>query len=267
MLTISKAVKSKTFPLMPNGSKGSGFTLVEMLVVVAIIALLAAFAFPALRKSMDARNEAGCVSNLRNLISAWSLYCADNAGYSVPIVASDSKRLYSSWVASLVPYLGEGNIDKMICCPAAHKASAQGNRGGTFNAWQFTSASGRKFLGSYGISANWYTKMDSRYPDPGELETAKQQWWLRSMNALPDSVVFSDAAWVDFARGPTPTEASIQTGTTGWQMARHRNRGVNMAFTDGSVRFLTVGEAWASVRFSKVDKVPRPKDPIPPQYH
>lgn len=111
---------------MPNGSKGPGFTLVEMLAVVAIIALLAAFAFPALRRSMDARNEAGCVSNLRNLISAWSLYCADNAGYSVPIRANDSKRLYSSWVASLVPYLGEGNIDKMICCPAAHKASAPG---------------------------------------------------------------------------------------------------------------------------------------------
>lgn len=251
-------------------ARSNGFTLVEALVVVAIIILLGAFALPALRKTMDARNEAGCVGNLRNLISAWSMYCADNAGFSVPISppANASNQLYSSWMASLLPYLGGGNIDKMLCCPSASKpnASGAGNRGGTFNAWKFRSYSGREILGSYGISGNWYINMEHMHPDPAVLEAVRRGWWVKSINALPDSVVFSDAAWVDFSRGNPPTVAAIEAGS-GWQMARHRNRGVNMAFADGSVRFLTVGEAWASVRFNKVDKVPRPKDPIPPQYH
>ncbi len=56
---------------------GAGFTLIELLVVVAIIALLAALLLPALRGAKLAAQQAGCISNLRQLALAHSLYLSD----------------------------------------------------------------------------------------------------------------------------------------------------------------------------------------------
>jgi len=44
-----------------------GFTLVEIMIVVAIIALLAAFAIPAFEKSREDARKSACINNLRLL--------------------------------------------------------------------------------------------------------------------------------------------------------------------------------------------------------
>ena len=56
------------------------FTLVELLVVIAIIAVLAALLMPALKGAKDRAKSAGCMSNLRQIGVAVSLYCGDNNG-------------------------------------------------------------------------------------------------------------------------------------------------------------------------------------------
>jgi prepilin-type N-terminal cleavage/methylation domain-containing protein len=51
-----------------------GFTLIELMIVVAIIAIIAAIAIPSLLQSKMAANEASAISALRTLSSAQELY-------------------------------------------------------------------------------------------------------------------------------------------------------------------------------------------------
>lgn len=55
-------------------------TLVELLVVVAIIALLAAMLLPSLYSAKANAKQVACLSNLRQLEAAFQMYAADNGG-------------------------------------------------------------------------------------------------------------------------------------------------------------------------------------------
>lgn len=60
--------------------RARGFTLLELLVVVAIMALIAALLLPALSAAKGRANTAGCVNNLRQLLLGWKMYADDNNG-------------------------------------------------------------------------------------------------------------------------------------------------------------------------------------------
>jgi prepilin-type N-terminal cleavage/methylation domain-containing protein len=60
--------------------RGRGFTLVELLVVIGIIALLVAILMPALSRARDQSNRAKCMSNVRQLLIATQMYCSENKG-------------------------------------------------------------------------------------------------------------------------------------------------------------------------------------------
>src|SRR5207247_1576291 len=58
-----------------------GFTLVELLVVIGVIALLIGILLPALNKARAAANRAVCLSNIRQLGAGILMYCDENRGW------------------------------------------------------------------------------------------------------------------------------------------------------------------------------------------
>jgi len=60
--------------------KNQGFSLLELLIVVAIILIIATIALPSLLRSRQAANESAAVSNLRNMNTAQVSYSSAHTG-------------------------------------------------------------------------------------------------------------------------------------------------------------------------------------------
>ncbi|MBC8104624.1 MAG: prepilin-type N-terminal cleavage/methylation domain-containing protein [Cytophagales bacterium] len=110
---------SSAFPPHPVSAKRrrGGFTLIELLVVIAIIAILAAILFPVFASARVRGHQITCVSNMRQLGTAFLLYTDDNDGafpfnshYPSPAYA-DSKL---SWRVTLDGYLKSREV---LVCP------------------------------------------------------------------------------------------------------------------------------------------------------
>ena len=61
--------------------KNRGFSLLELLIVVAIILIIATIAIPSLLRSRQAANESGAVSNLRAINTAQVTYISTNGSF------------------------------------------------------------------------------------------------------------------------------------------------------------------------------------------
>ena len=58
-----------------------GFTLVELLIVVAIIAIIVAIAVPALQRARVSANESAAIGDIRTVISGQAAYHSANSGF------------------------------------------------------------------------------------------------------------------------------------------------------------------------------------------
>jgi prepilin-type N-terminal cleavage/methylation domain-containing protein/prepilin-type processing-associated H-X9-DG protein len=88
--TKSSCTQTKT-AILPRPA-ARGFTLVELLVVIALIALLAALLLPVLSKARTRTQGIVCLNNVRQLTLAWTLYADDHSGRLAYNLGGDIKR-------------------------------------------------------------------------------------------------------------------------------------------------------------------------------
>src|SRR5215471_5793543 len=85
----------------------SGFTLIELLVVIAVIAILAALLLPALATAKERGRRAKCLSNLRQLGVAATIY-ADSNNDKMP--QSDGASIWM-WLWDVPVPMADGLVD------------------------------------------------------------------------------------------------------------------------------------------------------------
>lgn len=81
------------------------FTLVELLVVIAVIGVLVAILIPALSSVREAARRSQCQSNLKQIGLAALQYSASRRVY--PMGRDDTKQYATSWAFRLLPYVEE----------------------------------------------------------------------------------------------------------------------------------------------------------------
>jgi len=92
-----------------QNTKKGGFTLVEIMIVVAIIGLLAAIAIPNFVRARSTSQKNACINNLRQLDGAKQQWALENKQVSTAPVN----------VIDVQPYLGRGAAGTYPSCPAS----------------------------------------------------------------------------------------------------------------------------------------------------
>lgn len=210
----------------------AGFSLIELLVVVAIISLLGAILLPSLVRSKASAKRIQCVSNLRQTGLAGQLYWDDNAGncFRTGGISTNGGQLYwFGWIGTgaegrrefdakagvLYPYFKGKGVE---LCPAFDYSFSQ------FKA-KATSA-------TYGYGYNWFL---SSAPTKPAINIAQ-------IKTPVSTALFADAAQVNVWQPPaSPQNPMIEewyyVDTSIDQPNCHfrHSRNANVVFCDGHV--------------------------------
>lgn len=122
-----------------NNKKSTGFTLVEIMIVVLIIGILLAIAIPNFVQARESSRAKACVANLKQLDSAKQQYMMDKNAATFTSVVGSSDSTYGGLVtqyirsAPLCPAGGtytSGDANTAPTCSLA--GAAPYNKGGTY---------------------------------------------------------------------------------------------------------------------------------------
>lgn len=254
-----------------------GFTLVELLVVIGIIALLISILLPSLSRARESAASVKCLSNLRQITMAFIAYTADSKGRAMSRPSpAFSGGGYIMYVLTENGYINLQNDPQVQFCPMAQETSqVPGSAygvGGTVDTVQIgnaTRAWRRNFFadlvseGSYtyngwiAYSQGANTSGDQIIAHPNQVARGSLFYGnvsrARNSTQLP---FIGDGVWSEaFALEQTQALAVPQdpfwrarflgasADTTEGQInrfyvARH-NKGMNMAFMDGHAETIT----------------------------
>ena len=236
--------------------KRKGFTLVELLVVIGIIALLISILLPALSKARANAMRVKCASQLRQVGIATVMYANENKGY-LPTIRNEWKAPRTYDLGGTYNYIftngdttpkGSNDPDN----PGANigRLIRTKHIAGTDAAWgtnpiQFCPAAmqGQTGLPDYhnAYRYNFHVKYVSNPPGSGTY--ILQRWWTRLANygKPPKSLGRAKGPFVaekDFQFPQMPYALAIDPlfdlGTAGH--AQGKQRAYNLCYADGSVR-------------------------------
>jgi prepilin-type N-terminal cleavage/methylation domain-containing protein len=131
-----KETRAPAIPVGPGRLHAAGFTLAELLVVIAVIAILVALLLPALSRAQESARRIRCLGNLRQLGLATQLYWDDHEGrafryrrgavdggdlywFGWLVRGREGERTFDATQGVLHPYLGTTGVE---LCPSLNYA-------------------------------------------------------------------------------------------------------------------------------------------------
>lgn len=147
---------------------GKNFTLLELLVTIAIIMILASLLLPALRTVKEKSKAIVCSGNLMNIGKTVMLYSSDYNEWVLPCRMGSATGVW--WMASVWAYLSgnrasstDGNI---LVCPA-----------GKYEAWEYYS-----YYSSYGYNERCGHELDAAsVPAYGFVKMTKVRFQTKAL--------------------------------------------------------------------------------------
>ncbi len=222
-------------PQQTTKMKNKSFTLIELLVVIAIIAILAGMLLPALSKARARAQAASCISNLRQMGTAFNMYLVDTKDY-MPYGGPNAPTDAAAWYNGIYPYLD--NI-KMYNCPSIDGPTVNWSIFSDFGTYSEVEG---KMLGEYGYNTHLGVPT-STWPGPGACAPKAVTRSTQLRRATP---VIADTHNIIFLYShPNADQDALAKGETGGGFATRRHgSNANIVFHDGHVEALSGGEIW-----------------------
>lgn len=197
-----------------------GFTLVELLVLVAILMILAALLLPALQRTLEHTRRVACLNTQKQLWLGITAYADDSNGY-YPYHEYDLNDWFgSAMLLARAKLLACSGMTTLPLCPSLHPLSQVGYTHVWANYYIFP---GGGFFGS-GMSG-----LLLRRDKPWSKDVV---YGGRTRNIPPDELL------------PFVSDPNRQSGSTVWRPAMHATRGnplypegANAVFKDGHGEF------------------------------
>jgi prepilin-type N-terminal cleavage/methylation domain-containing protein/prepilin-type processing-associated H-X9-DG protein len=229
------------------------FTLVELLVVIAIIALLIAILLPTLSRAQAAARNVSCLSNLRQMGFAFTMYQNDSRQKSF-FYRADYQTF---WMTVLLKY--QGKSTRIRRC--AETTDASNGWGSVFEYWgpDMGNTWMQEHTGSYAFNG-WLYRLDVNNTTGGGLiygVGAPIDFHTLPAKNASNVPVFADSTWVDTwpkDTDPPPTNPLFDgqpPASTGppytmrrVTIPRHMKRNSNVVFLDGSAQSFPIRQLY-----------------------